>query len=160
MSDRTSTALIVAIVVLGVLWALFSMREREPTGRSQGPTVEPAMVPLVTGDESIQYIFTRAGCVVCHAIPGIVGAEGRVGPPLVLASTGKERLQSPAYRGNAKTVHEYVIESVLEPGLFVVPGYPSHTMPVWYGTKLSALALEKIATYLEQQTGEVPDPAR
>jgi hypothetical protein len=63
-------------------------------------------------------------------------------------------LNDPAYRGHAKTVHEYVIESVLEPGLFVVPGYPSGTMPIWYGAKLSALALEKIASYLERQ-GEV-----
>jgi len=60
-------------------------------------------------------------------------------------------LNDPAYRGHAKTVHEYVIESVLEPELFVVPGYPAGTMPTWYGAKLSALALEKIASYLEQQ---------
>jgi hypothetical protein len=44
-----------------------------------------------------------------------------------------------------------VVESVLEPGVFVVPGYPPETMPTWYGAKLSALALEKIAAYLEQQ---------
>jgi len=62
-------------------------------------------------------------------------------------------LADSAYRGQAKTVHDYVIESVLEPGLFVVPGYPAGTMPVWYGAKLSALALEKIASYLEQQRG-------
>jgi hypothetical protein len=48
-------------------------------------------------------------------------------------------------------VHDYVVESVIEPGLFVVPGYPAATMPTWYGAKLSATALEKIATYLERQ---------
>jgi mono/diheme cytochrome c family protein len=93
-------------------------------------------------------------CSTCHTVPGISGADGRVGPPLVLAITGPARLNDPAYRGYAKTVHEYVIESVLEPGLFVVPGYPALTMPTWYGAKLSALALEKIASYLERQ-GEV-----
>jgi hypothetical protein len=60
-------------------------------------------------------------------------------------------LADPAYRGHAKTVHDYVVESVIEPGLFVVQGYPSGTMPTWYGAKLSALALERIASYLEQQ---------
>jgi hypothetical protein len=35
--------------------------------------------------------------------------------------------------------------------VFVVPGYPANTMPTWYGAKLSALALEKIASYLERQ---------
>jgi hypothetical protein len=44
-----------------------------------------------------------------------------------------------------------VIESVIEPAVFVVPGYPADTMPIWYGAKLSALALEKIASYLERQ---------
>ena len=60
-------------------------------------------------------------------------------------------MRDQAYRGKARTVHEYVVESVLEPDVFVVPAYPANTMPTWYGTKLSALALEKIATYLEQQ---------
>jgi hypothetical protein len=64
-------------------------------------------------------------------------------------------LRNPDYRGKANTVHEYIVESVIEPGLFVVPGYPANTMPTWYGTKLSALALEKIATYLERQREDV-----
>jgi mono/diheme cytochrome c family protein len=111
------------------------------------------MVPLVTGDEPITEIFTKAGCSVCHTVPGIPGADGHVGPPLLLGATGPARLADPAYRGHAKTVHDYVIESVIEPGLFVVPGYPAGTMPIWYGAKLSALALEKIASYLERQGG-------
>lgn len=110
------------------------------------------MVPLVTGEEPVIDIFTRAGCPVCHTIPGIPGANGQVGPRLVLGTTGAQRLKDPGYKGQAKTVHDYVVESVLEPGLFVVPGYPERTMPAWYGSKLSALALEKIAAYLEQQT--------
>jgi hypothetical protein len=69
-------------------------------------------------------------------------------------------LVDPAYRGQAKTVHEYVVESVIDPGLFVVPGYPAGTMPTWYGAKLSALALEKIASYLERQGGRTAQDAR
>ena len=60
-------------------------------------------------------------------------------------------MADPAYRGHAKTVHDYVIESVIDPGVFVVPGYSAGTMPIWYGAKVSALALEKIAAYLERQ---------
>ena len=60
-------------------------------------------------------------------------------------------MADPSYGGHAQSVHQYVIESVLEPGMFVVAGYPDHTMPRWYGAKLSALALEKIASYLELQ---------
>jgi hypothetical protein len=75
-----------------------------------------------------------------------------VGPRLVLGTTGSQRLADPRYRGQAKTVHAYVVESVLSPGAYVVPGYADHTMPRWYGQKLSATALDRMATYLEALT--------
>ncbi len=123
------------------------------------PHISPTMVPLVTGEEPLPQLFVRAGCPVCHTIPGIPGAEGRVGPTLVLGATGPTRLADPRYRGQAKSVHEYVIESILNPGVYVVPGYPDRTMPPWYGQKLSAAALDKIALYLES-LGSQPSSAR
>ena len=144
MPERLLTPLIMITLLLGTLFALRSTN-------SSSVTLAPNRIPLVTGDEPITEIFTRAGCAVCHTIPGIPGADGRVGPPLLLGATGPARLADPSYRGRAQTVHEYVIESVIEPGVFIVPGYPSGTMPIWYGAKLSALALEKIASYLERQ---------
>lgn len=158
--ERVVSLVVIGIVLSSALWALRTEDHQSRTSPlSAGPSgttviLPEEKVPLVTGEEAIHEIFIRAGCVVCHEIPGIPEAKGRVGPPLVLGSTGKRRLGDPAYRGKAKTVHEYVIESVLEPDRFVVPGYPSRTMPTWYGSKLSALALEKIARYLEQQTGD------
>ncbi len=154
MSEKTVSALIVAVIALGLIWALRPVHEPEPKPASTIVSLTPDMVPLVTGDEPIVAIFTRAGCPVCHTIPGIPGADGKVGPPLLLGRTGPERLRDPAYRGRAKTIHEYVMESVVEPAAFVVAGYPPNTMPTWYGAKLSALALEKMASYLEQQTSE------
>jgi hypothetical protein len=153
MSERSVTASILAVIVLGVAVALHtpprSLYNPAPPTTHGTPLVTPETIPLVTGDEPIAAIFIRAGCPVCHTIPGISGAEGRVGPPLWLGTTGPARLADPAYQGHAKTVREYVNESVLEPGIFVVPGYPANTMPAWYGSKLSALALEKISAYLE-----------
>ena len=153
MPERSITPLIIVALLLGTWLALRSIESSSvtPAPVQSVPLLAPGMVPLVTGDEPITEIFTRAGCAVCHSVPGIPGADGRVGPPLLLGATGPVRLADPAYRGHAKTVHEYVIESVLEPELFVVPGYPAGTMPTWYGMKLSALALERIASHLERQ---------
>lgn len=153
MPERAMTPLIVVVLLLGILFALRSINSSSvpPAPVSSATVFVPDMIPLVTGDEPITEIFTKAGCLVCHTVPGIPGADGRVGPPLLLGATGPARLADPAYRGHARTVREYVIESVIEPGMFVVPGYPAGTMPIWYGAKLSALALEKIASYLEQQ---------
>ena len=153
MPERAMTPLIVIVLLLGILFALRSINSSSvpPVPVSSATVFVPNMIPLVTGDEPITEIFTKAGCLVCHTVPGISGADGRVGPPLLLGATGPARLADPAYRGRAKTVREYVIESVIEPGVFVAPGYPAGTMPIWYGAKLSALALEKIASYLERQ---------
>lgn len=154
--ERIVTLVVIGLVLLYVLWTLRAPGpSRTPpivSGSAATGVPSPETVPLVTGEEPIIDIFARAGCPVCHMIPGIPGANGRVGPRLVLGTTGEQRLKDPGYGGQAKTVHDYVVESVLEPGRFVVPGYPERTMPAWYGSKLSALALEKIATYLEQQT--------
>ena len=162
MAERSITPLIVVALLLGTVFALRSLT---PSLVTPPPVATPValtadMVSLVTGDEPITEIFTKAGCPVCHVVPGISGANGRVGPPLFLGTTGPARLTDPAYRGQAKTVHEYVVESVIEPGLFVVPGYPVGTMPTWYGAKLSALALEKIASYLERQGDRTAPDAR
>ncbi|HTL60297.1 MAG TPA: hypothetical protein VL261_01510 [Nitrospira sp.] len=151
MSDRRINILLLGVIVFGLLWALWSPRDAPVAKARPVPVVAPDMVPLVTGEESTAVIFTRAGCAVCHRIPGIAGADGRVGPPLWLGTTGLDRLRDPAYHGRATTIHEYIVESVVEPGSFVVSGYPADTMPIWYGEKLSALALEKIAAYLEAQ---------
>jgi len=160
MSERRVNALVAGALFLGVLWAVFSARTPVEPPPTPAPAVLPEMVPLVTGAEPVAVIFTRAGCPVCHYIPGIAGADGRVGPPLVLGTSAPQRLHDLAYRGKAKTVHEYVVESVLEPSAFIAPGYPPDTMPRWYGAKLSALALEKIATYLERQTTSEGSPSK
>jgi hypothetical protein len=151
--------LLIGLVLLYALWTLRTSispdRARESRNAPTAKSLVPDMIPLVTGDESVSEIFTRAGCPVCHIVPGIPGARGQVGPPLVLATTGLRRLGDPSYRGQAGTVREYIVESVLNPGMYVVPGYPERTMPDWYGMKLSALAVEKIADYLERQV-EIP----
>lgn len=162
-STTSNTERVVSLVVIGLVLssALWALRSEGPSPIRSASAPSPSLpvlsedkVPLVTGDEPIQQIFLKAGCVVCHEIPGIPEAKGRVGPPLVLGRSGEQRLRDPSYQGGAKTVHEYIIESVVEPDRFVVAGYPGRTMPAWYGSKLSALALEKIAHYLEQQTGD------
>jgi mono/diheme cytochrome c family protein len=107
---------------------------------------------MATGEEPVAQIFVQAGCVVCHTIPGIPEARGREGPKLTLGVTGERRLADPDYHGEAKTVREYIVESILTPGAYVVPGYADRVMPRWYGQKLTAAALDKIAEYLETTT--------
>jgi mono/diheme cytochrome c family protein len=130
--------------------------------REQGPAISPPKktaepvsitdVPLATGDEPIDKLFVQSGCAVCHTIPGILPAKGREGPKLVLGTTAPLRLADANYQGTATTVREYIQESILNPGAYVVSGFPDRVMPRWYGTRLNAKALDRIITYLEPIT--------
>lgn len=152
--ERSITAWLVGAVLLFALYTI----SRTPTvsepskdgGGITGPQLTQEMVPLVSGKEPLQVMFIKAGCPVCHTIPGIEGAQGREGPPLRLGTTGPQRLADPKYKGKAQTVREYIVESIVNPGVYIVPGYPTHAMPRWYGQKLSAEALDQMAAYLEQ----------
>lgn len=164
-SHHQERAVVLLVIGLVLLYALWTLRAPSPSlsppisgGTAMMGALSRERMPLVTGEEAIADIFARTGCVVCHTIPGIPGANGQVGPPLVLGTTGEQRIRDPSYHGQAKTVREYITESVLDPRQFIVQGYPALTMPTWYGSKLSALALEKIVFYLEQQTAPHDPP--
>lgn len=112
---------------------------------------------LADGSEPVDQIFAKAQCVVCHTIPGIPGAMGTVGPKLVEKTNAPSRLKDPTYKGGAKSVKEYIAESVISPGTYVVKPFPDNIMPKIFGQKLSAGALNKIVDYLSQvEEGKEP----
>ena len=114
---------------------------------------------LATGDEPVNEIFTKAACIACHTIPGIEGATGKVGPVLVEGSNAPGRLKDSGYKGNAKSVKEYITESILDPSAYVVKDFPDNQMPKDFGKKLSAGAVNKIVNYLSQlKEGQEPPP--
>ncbi len=115
---------------------------------------------LANGDEPVTEIFQKGACVACHTIPGIAGAVGTIGPKLVEGTNAPQRIKDPAYKGSAKSVREYITESILNPSAYVVKGFPDNTMPKEFGKKLSAGAVNKIVDYLSQvQEGKEPPKA-
>lgn len=116
------------------------------------PTVSILDVPLATGNEPIDKLFVQSGCAVCHTIPGIAPAKGRQGPKLVLGTNAPKRLADPRYNGTATSIREYIQESILNPGAYIVSGYQDRVMPRWYGKRLNAKAIDRIVSYLERIT--------
>ena len=113
---------------------------------------------LASGEESIDVIFRKAQCVSCHVIPGIPYANsGTIGPALYMKSSAQLRLKDPKYRGTSTTTREYIAESILYPSRYVPDGYPDNTMPKIFGSKLTALAIDKMVDYLaEVEEGKEP----
>jgi len=144
-------------------------------GRYGPPTRSVVPVDLMsnlTGKEPIDEIFTKAACIACHTIPGVQrpvgilppieqlrnssivpgvqGAVGLVGPPLNMKTTALERLKASDYKGKATNIREYIIESIVDPSIYVVEGYPDNFMPKDYGKRLAGPVIERMVDYLSQ----------
>ena len=114
--------------------------------------------PTIKGDEPIEELFTKAMCFACHTIPGIPGAVGVVGPTLNMKTSAPQRIIDPDYKGRATNVREYIIESIVDPSVYVVKGFPDNLMPKDYRFKLSDEVLAKMAEYLSQLEADKEPP--
>lgn len=59
----------------------------------------------------------KGTCTLCHNAMGRAPLLDKIG------AVAAERLKDPGYRGTAKTVEEYLHESLVKPSAFVVPGF-------------------------------------
>ena len=88
------------------------------------------------------------GCVRCHN----QGARGpdfgaSAGLPSIL-ERGELRIADPIYEGSASTNREYIIESVLFPAAYTIPGEWGEAMPTDYGDRITEQDLADIIAWL------------
>lgn len=95
-------------------------------------------------------VYRASYCGTCHT-SSAAHTSGTFGPSHDgLLTTARTRLSGPAYRGNARTVADYLRESILAPEAFVAPAYAGsrYRMPAY--TELSRRDLEALVAFLAQ----------
>lgn len=105
--------------------------------------------------ETPEKIIEKMSCHMCHKIPTVSIAQvGLIGPVLTLKTTAAQRIRSPEYQRalkegkvRATTPKEYVVESILNPGAFIVPGFDD-AMPKNFKKRLTVGAVERLAEFL------------
>ncbi len=130
-----------------------------PPAAAAGAALAGPTIALAT--DTPEQIVTKLGCFACHKIPGIAVAKiGMVGPLLIEGTNAPNRIKSPEYQKlfkegkvHATTPKEYVMESIMTPHLFIVPGFQDDMLKD-FGTKFTFTALSNMADYLLQQTVE------
>ena len=85
-------------------------------------------------------VYQRNGCGTCHE-PSLGNLFRAVGPPLDHIGTVA------AARRPGLSAEEYLRQSIVDPGAFVVPGYPD-SMPRALGDRLSGEDLAALVSYL------------
>jgi nitric oxide reductase subunit C len=107
--------------------------------------------PLPAGvADNGQKVFAAQGCTACHSLKP---DEKLVGPSLAgVAARAGDRIKAADYKGKATTGELYLRESIVQPGAYVVPGFPDGVMPQDYGkAKLSPQDLADLIAFLLTQ---------
>ena len=94
------------------------------------------------GAELGKQIYARAACNSCHSIAKDVKI---VGPSLYGIWT------TAASRKPGVSAKDYLHESIVKPGAFVVEGYPDGVMPQNFGQTLKPEEIEALLTYFETE---------
>ena len=124
--------LVVIVIIVSALAACGTIREpiwvTDPT-----PSASNASNLDMTRIQHGIAVYHEQRCGVCHALQ-IANTAGFFGPPHDrAASIANQRLTSAAYTGQAEDVEAYLRESLLEPQIYVVPGFglSQHRMPAY-----------------------------
>lgn len=148
-----------SLVVIGGFWGFsnFGIPQIKP---ALPPVEEKPDLGAMTMDEFIAFggkIFNGKGnCTLCHNAMGRAPMLDKIGP------VSEERLKDPRYKGAAKTVEEYLHESLTKPSAFVVSGFgkpgsndTESPMPdvTGGGIRLNEAELAAVIAYLQDSGG-------
>jgi hypothetical protein len=132
--------------------------------------LDPSKFALPT-DTPVEMI-TKMGCAACHKIPSVDFAKiGAIGPLLMEGTNAPNRIKSPEYKeamkagfAHATSPKAYVMESIMDPNAFIVPGFLKLPDPHWplgkslmvqdFATKFTYAAVSKLADFLLEQNIE------
>jgi mono/diheme cytochrome c family protein len=119
-----------------------------PGGQAVGTSLD---MPLPQGNaDNGQKLFASQGCAACHSLKP---DEKLVGPSLAgIAMRAGDRIKAADYKAKATTGELYIRESIVQPGAYVIPGFPDGVMPQDFGkVKLSAQDLADLIAFLLTQ---------
>lgn len=112
---------------------------------------EAALAQAASQELDAVTIYQNRGCIGCHQLDA-AGANGQVGPSHNnMGVIAAERIAAPDYTGSATTPAEYIAESIRQPEVYVVPGYPPNLMPPYPPEEISDDELNAIVELLLAQ---------
>jgi mono/diheme cytochrome c family protein len=117
-----------------------------PAGEAVGTDIHVALPP--GNAEAGQSLAENLGCTGCHVLSSVGPAWMAQGAEPGIGTRASTRFQQDDYAGQAATPEEYLVESILLPQAYRVPGFEAVEMPTTYGQRLTAQQLSDLVTYL------------
>lgn len=131
-------------VALATMVAMISLISYQPSKTAINVKDSQELAALNAGNpENGPDVFMAKGCAACHAIDGLDGATGMVGPKL----TGLgERAAS---RVEGQSAADYIRTSIENPNAYIVDGFSAGLMPANLKGTMSADEYKDLIAYLE-----------
>ncbi len=157
-------ALRIPALALGTMAALIGagyLLTRQPGGGpGEGPGAETAGGASV--ERGRRLFFMRGRCSLCHQVGRVGGirrgpvlSEGPDGPGIG-ARAASRALERSRATGRPYSAADYLVESLLEPGAHLVPGFRNEMPPAHLGkTGLGADEIRSVIAYLQSLGGSV-----
>lgn len=96
-------------------------------------------------------VFLQQHCGVCHRLD-TADTRGSFGPTHNgMGTTADDRIGDPEYTGLATTVEGYLRESIVDPVIYIVPGYEVNRYPMPAYTTLTEEDLRSLVQMLLQE---------
>jgi len=122
------------------------------------PTSEPTSTPVIEIDLDIKVpegdsergrkIALKFTCIGCHVNnPNFIHFDSAEDLPSIM-ERGEVRIADPAYEGKATTNLEYIIESILLPDIYVVPGDWEETMSPFLSDKMTEQDMADVIAWM------------
>lgn len=93
-------------------------------------------------------LATSQGCTGCHVLTATGPAWAASATEPGIGDRAAQRLTEADYSGNAETPEQYLLESIVAPGAFIVPGFDTVQMPATYGQTLTAQDAADLIAYM------------
>lgn len=134
--------------LMAVLVACGAAPDEPPAGAADGPVGLDLAQSLPPGDRDRGAALANSrDCLACHRdLP--TGPPFEAGQVAAIGTRAADRIQQPDYRGQATTAEGYLLESIVNPDVFVVEGYPAGLMPTDFGARLSQQQAADLIAYL------------
>jgi mono/diheme cytochrome c family protein len=117
-----------------------------PTGPVVGTDITKE---LPEGDAAAGEALTVSlGCTACHITTATGPAWLPSGEIPGIGERAAAEFNLPEYTGNATSAEQYLFESVVDPNIYLAPGFASGLMPQTYGATLTDQNMADLIAYL------------
>jgi mono/diheme cytochrome c family protein len=115
-----------------------------------GPTVGTDITKqLPEGDSTRgEALANKLACTACHIAAPTGPAWLASGTEPGIGTRASTRYTQADYQGKAQSPEQYLFESIVQPGAYVVSGFPENLMPPNYGNQLTDQDLADLIAYL------------